>query len=61
MMSTSLKKLALTINLLQKKSNTDADTHFSSSIVENLKNLPPKKKLLAKSKIMTVLIEMCDD
>ena len=60
-MSTSLKKLALTINLLQKKSNTDTDTHFSSSIVENLKNLPPKKKLLAKSKIMTVLIEMCDD
>ena len=47
-MSTSLKKLALTINLFQKKSNTDADTHFSSSIVENLKNLPPKKKIISK-------------
>ena len=31
------------------------------SLVENLKSLPPNKKLLAKSKIMTVLIEMCDD
>ena len=49
------------LDLLQKKSNTDADTHFCLSLVENLKNLPPKKKLLAKSKIMTVLIEMCDD
>ena len=49
------------LDLLQKKSNTDADTYFCLSLVENLKNLPPKKKLLAKSKIMTVLIEMCDD
>ena len=49
------------LDLLQKKSNTDADTHFCLSLVENLKGLPPKKKLLAKSKIMKVLIEMCDD
>ena len=49
------------LDLLQKKSNTDADTYFCLSLVENLKSLPPKKKLLAKSKIMTVLIEMCDD
>ena len=46
---------------LQKKSNTDADTHFCLSLVENLKSLPLKKKLLAKSKVMTVLIEMCGD
>ena len=49
------------LDLLQKKSNTDADTHFCLSLVENLKSLPPKKKLLAKSKITTVSIEMCDD
>ena len=30
-------------DLLQKKSNTDADTHFCLSLVENLKSLPPKK------------------
>ena len=49
------------LDLLQKKSNTDADTHFCLSLVEIRKSLPPKKKLLAKSKIMTVLIKMCDD
>ena len=49
------------VNLLQKKLNTDADTHFSLNIVENLNNLPPKKKNLAKRKIMTVLIEMRED
>ena len=48
------------LDLLQKKSNTDADTHFCLSLVENLKSFQPKKKL-SKSKIMTVLIEMCDD
>ena len=49
------------LELLRKKPNTDADTHFCLSLMENLKHLPPKKKLFAKSKIMTVLIEMCDD
>ena len=49
------------LDLLQKKSNTDADRHFCLSLVENLKGLPPKNKLLAKSKITKVLIEMCDD
>ena len=49
------------LDLLQNKSNTDADTHFWLSLVENLKSFPPKKKLLAKSKIIIVLIEMCDD
>ena len=49
------------LDLLQKKSNTDADTHFCLSLVENLKSSPPKKKSLAKSKITTVLTEMCDD
>ena len=48
------------LNLLQKKLNTDADTHFSLNIVENLNNLH-RKKNLAKRKIMTVLIEMCED
>ena len=48
------------LDLLQKKSNTDADTHFCLSLVENLKSFQPKNKL-SKSKIMTVLIEMCDD
>ena len=32
------------LSLLQKKLNTDADTHFSLNIVENLNNLPSKKK-----------------
>ena len=36
------------LNLLQKKLNTDADTHFSVNIVENLNNLPPKKKISKK-------------
>ena len=49
------------LDLLQKKSNTDADMHFCLSLVEIRKSLPSKKKLLAKSKIMTVLIKMCDD
>ena len=47
--------------LLQKKSNTDADMHFCLHFVENLKSLPPKKNISAKSKIMTVLTETCDD
>ena len=33
------------LNLLQKKLNTDADTHFSLNIVENLNNLHRKKKI----------------
>ena len=49
------------LDLLQKKSNTDADTHFCLNLVENLKSLPSKKELLTKSKIVAVLIEMCDD
>ena len=49
------------LDLLQKKSNTDIDMHFCLSLVEIRKSLPSKKKLLAKSKIMTVLIKMCDD
>ena len=49
------------LELLRKKPNADADTHFCLSLMENLKRFSPKKKLFAKSKIMTVLIEMCDD
>ena len=33
------------LDLLQKKSNTDTDTHFCLSLVGNLKSLPPIKKL----------------
>ena len=36
------------LNLLQKKLNTDADTHFSLNIVENLNNLHRKKKISKK-------------
>ena len=49
------------LDVLQKKSNTDADMHFCLRFVEKLKSLPPKKNISAKSKIMTVLTEMCDD
>ena len=36
------------LNLLQKKSNTDVDTHFFLSLVENLKSLQTKKKIISK-------------
>ena len=39
---------ACCFELLQKKSNTDADTHFCLSLLENLKRLPPKKKIISK-------------
>ena len=31
------------LDLFQKRSNTNADTHFCLSLVENLKRFPPKK------------------
>ena len=54
----SLIKLASTSC---KRNEAVAGMHSCLSLVENLKSLPPKKKLLAKSKIMTVLFEICDD
>ena len=38
------------LELLRKKPNTDADTHFCLSLMENLKNLPPKKNYPQKVK-----------
>ena len=54
----SLIKLASTSC---KRNEIVAGMHSCLSLEENLKSLPPKKKLLAKSKIMTVLFEICDD
>ena len=48
----------LAVNSVQKRSNNDADVYFCVSVVENLKGLALKKRLLVKSKIMTVLTEM---
>ena len=36
------------LDLLQKKSNTDADTHFCLSLVENLKEFATEKKIISK-------------
>ena len=39
----------------------DGETHFCLSLVDILKNLSPRKNLLAKSKIMSLLVELMDD
>ena len=39
----------------------DGKTHFCLSLVDILKKLSPRKILLAKSKIMSLLVELMDD
>lgn len=39
----------------------DADTHFCLSLVEPIRNLPPKKNFMIKSKIMSLVYEAIDD
>ena len=39
----------------------DGETHFCLSLVDILKKLSPHKNLLAKSKIMSLLVELMDD
>ena len=39
----------------------DGETHFCLSLVDILKKLSPNKNLLAKSKIMSLLVELMDD
>ena len=37
------------------------ETYFCLSLVDMLKNLSPRKNLLAKSKIMSLLVKLMDD
>ena len=39
----------------------DEETHFCLSLVDILKKLSPRKNVLAKSKIMSLLVELTDD
>ena len=39
----------------------DGETHFCLSLADILKNLSPRKNLLGKSKIMSLLVELMDD
>ena len=41
--------------------NTDGETRFCLSLVDILNKLSPRKNLLAKSKIMLLLVELMDD
>ena len=39
----------------------DADTHFCLSLAEAMRSLPPKKNLMIKSKIMSLVYAALDD
>ena len=39
----------------------DGETHFCLSLVDIPKKLSPRKDVLAKSKIMSLLVELMDD